>query len=424
MDVKYQPRLIDEYLKDTFSELPAVEIFGAKAVGKTSTAQRLSASMIKLDTTEGKELVKGGAAVLAQQKKLLLLDEWQRLPESWDMVRRLVDEDGASAQFLLTGSAVPQGVSLHSGAGRIVRIKMRPLSLQERVLTKTSVSIKDLLLGKADAVFGSTDISLPDYLKEIVQSGFPGIRNRSMQAVSLALDGYIDNIIQKEFPEQGLMVRKPDVLKNWLRAYASATASTASYQSIMEASTPGDAKKPSRISTTGYRDILDSLWITDRVDAWLPTVNTLTPLGKSPKHYLVDPALCARLLRVTYDQLLRGAEHKMLGPQHASIAGRLFESLVAQSLKVYSQVNNAELRHFRDSKNGWEIDFIIELDDVILAIEVKMAEAATDDDAKRLNWLRNNLKTRTVIGMIINSGSTAYTRKDGIHVVPAALLGA
>ena len=424
MGKDYQPRLIDGYLKEVFPQVPAIEIYGAKAVGKTSSARRWASSTIALDTAEGKELIQGGRSVLAQQKKPLLLDEWQRVPPSWDMVRRLVDDDNSPGQYLLTGSAVPQGVNLHSGAGRIVRLQMRPLSLQERNLEPPVVRICDLLVRELGSVSGATEISLPDYLREITRSGFPGLRTYSDRAIALELDGYLENIIQKEFPEQGLLVRKPDILKGWLRAYASATASTASYQSILSAATPGDAQKPSKKTTTTYRDVLDSLWITDRVDAWLPTVNTMTSLGQSPKHFLVDPALSARLLRTSFSRLLRGVSSKTLGPQHGSLAGRLFESLVAQSLKVYAQINDAELRHFRDAKNGWEIDFIIERDDVVLAIEVKMAAAATDDDAKRINWLKKNCDGYSVVGMIINTGSTAYTRKDGVHVIPAVLLGA
>ena len=424
MGTDYQPRLIDAYLKDMFSELPAIEIYGAKAVGKTSTARQLAKSILELDSIEGKELIQGGAPVLARLPKPLLLDEWQRSPSCWDMVRRLVDEDNSPGQYLLTGSSVPQGVSLHSGAGRITRLKMRPLSLQERVIDTPAVFMKDLLSKEVDFVSGKTDVSLPDYLQEITRSGFPGIRTHTERAISLELDGYLENIIQKEFPEQGLLVRKPDILRNWLRAYASATASTASYQSILEAATPGDAQKPSKKTTSEYRDVLDSLWITDRVEAWLPTVNTMAALGNAPKHYLVDAALSARLLHVTFNQLLRGTDQKILGPQHGSFAGRLFESLLAQSLKAYAQINEAELRHYRDAKNGREIDFIVEKEDVVLAIEVKMSAAATDDDAKTINWLKRNHMDQTVIGVIVTSGSTAYTRNDGVHVVPAVLLGA
>ncbi|MDR2035169.1 MAG: DUF4143 domain-containing protein [Coriobacteriales bacterium] len=416
--------MIDDYLKEAFSELPAIEIYGAKAIGKTRSASQIAKSVIRLDTQEGRELAQGGDPVFALQEKPLLLDEWQRVPASWDMVKRLVDEDNTSGQYLLTGSAAPRGANIHSGAGRIVRMKMRPLSLQERALDAPVVRMKDLLENKVDHISGTTDISLPDYLREITSSGFPGIRPHATRAIALELDGYIDNIIHKEFPEQGLLLRKPDTLRNWLRAYASATASTASYQSILNAATPGDAEKPARKTTVGYKDVLDSLWITDRVDAWLPTVNTMAALGNSPKHYLVDPALSARLLRVSFEQLLQGVAHDTLGPQSGSIAGRLFESLVAQSLQVYAQINELELRHFRDAKNGWEIDFIVEGDTSALAIEVKMSTAASDDDFKRINWLKHNYQERTVIGMVINTGRNAYTRSDGNHVVPAVLLGA
>ncbi|MDR1775848.1 MAG: DUF4143 domain-containing protein [Actinomycetes bacterium] len=429
----YAPRLLDSVIQKYFRQLPALAIEGAKGVGKTETCTRLVTQTLRLDIDDGVAVLRGGIDALRAQEKPLLVDEWQRYPQSWDYVRRLVDEDQSPGQYLITGSAEPAGAVTHSGAARIVRMRMRPLSLHERALCSPTVSIGRVLDYAAGAgtdvardfsVDGVTDFALSDYVTEIIASGFPGLRRYSGEILEVLLDGYIDNIIQKEFPENGVFVRRPDVLRQWMQAYAAATAGTASYQKIMDAATAGEAAKPAKTTTQAYRDALDNLWITDRVDAWLPSTNVFAHLGKAPKHFLVDPALACRLLNITRSQLLRGESRDMLGSQQSAVLGRLFEALLAQSLQTYAAINRAQLRHFRSRKGDREIDFIIQRDFAVLAIEVKLSADITDADVVHLNWLAGRLSGYQVQKLVLNTGSHAYTRADGVHVVPAVLLGA
>jgi predicted AAA+ superfamily ATPase len=294
--------------------------------------------------------------------------------------------------------------------------------MAERGLTMPTVSLSDLLAGTA-AIDGQSPVKLEDYLREILCSGFPGIRSLSQRAQEAQLDGYLDNIVSREFPEQGQMVRKPDVLRNWLRAYAAATAGTASYQAILDAATPGEHSKPAKNTTLVYRDTLESLWLIDKVEPWLPGGTSFKYLGKTPKHFLADPALSARLLDITPDRLLQGTGLEPLGSQEKTITGCLFEALTALSLKIYALACNARLRHFRTSSGDHEVDFIIEKGKTIIAIEVKIAPTITGAELRHLYWLENQFTEYHVIKMVINSGPNAYTRKDGIHIVPLALLG-
>jgi len=426
----YKERLLDPVIKTHFAQLPALSIDGAKAVGKTATASRYANHILHIDRDDGEDIIQGGFEVLKAQQRPLLIDEWQRYPRSWDYVRRLVDEDYSPGQFLLTGSAIPRGAQTHSGAGRIVRFRMRPMSLQERGLQDPTVSLKDLLNNSIDRVSGSTSINLTDYIEEIISSGFPGIRELPGPSRELALDSYIRNLTEREFQEAGTFVRKPTILNNWLKAYGAATSSTASYETILAASTPGEANKPSSKTTLSYRDTLDSLWMTDRVPAWAPSGNHLTALSKSPKHFLADPALSARLLRIDAQQLIRGTRHPLIKAvpdkrvRKEGAIGRFFEALVALSLQTYAMVNNAELSHFRTVNGNREIDFIIEGDNAIVAAEVKSSASADSDDVKHLNWLAEKYSDYNIVRIIITTGQNAYTRPDGVHVIPAALLGA
>ncbi|MCL2746998.1 MAG: DUF4143 domain-containing protein [Coriobacteriia bacterium] len=426
----YKNRLLDPVIETYFAQLPALSLDGAKAVGKTATASRYASHILHVDRDDGEDIIQGGFEVLKAQQRPLLIDEWQRYPRSWDYVRRLVDEDYSPGQFLLTGSAIPREAQTHSGAGRIVRFRMRPMSLQERGLLEPTVSLKDLLSASVDRVSGSSNLNLTNYIEEIVASGFPGIRKLPNPSRELALDGYIKNLIEREFQEAGTFVRKPAILNNWLKAYGAATSSTTSYETILAASTPGEANKPSSKTTLSYRDTLDSLWMTDRVPAWAPSGSHLTALSKSPKHFLADPALAARLLRIDAQQLIRGTRHPLIKTisdkkvKKEGAIGRFFEALVALSLQTYAQVNNAELSHFRTRNGDREIDFIIEGGNAIVAIEVKSSASVDNSDVKHLNWLAEKYSDYNIMRIIITTGQNAYTRTDGVHVIPAALLGA
>src|SRR5262249_31033858 len=189
-------------------------------------------------------------------------------------------------------------------AGRIVPMRMRPMSLAERGLPAPAVGLGDLLAGRHPAVEGATDLSLSDYAEEIVRSGFPGIRDLPVRARRAQLDGYLARIVERDFPEQGHLVRRPATLRAWLAAYASATANTASYNVIIDAAPPGDGDKPAKTTTIAYRDVLSQLWLLDPVPGWSPNRNAFTRLGAAPKHHLADPALAARLLGADVEALL------------------------------------------------------------------------------------------------------------------------
>lgn len=421
----YLPRLIEPVVSELLSGLPAVALDGAKGVGKASTTARLARTRFDLDKLVTRELIINDPSVIKRAEKPVLLDEWQYLPEVWNHVRRAVDEDPSAGQFLLTGSALPSfgDAKLHSGAGRIVRLRMRPLSIQERRLEAPAVSLGRLLKGEVE-VSAETAVGYHDYLSELALSGLPGIRRFSEALAAVQLDGYLENIVEREFPEQGLIVRKPHLLRAWMRAYAAATGTTASYTTILDAATAGESDKPARTTTSAWRDALASLWMLDPVEPWLPSGSPFKRLARTPKHYLADPALAIRLLDLSREQLERGSNLEPLGPQVGTITGHLFESLVALSLHTYAEVNRAQLRTFRSEGGEREIDFIVEKHNAVVAIEVKMAPTATSHDVRHLNWLRSQLGERLVAAVVITTGQHVYRRKDGVLVVPAALLGA
>lgn len=239
----------------------------------------------------------------------MLLDEWQREPSVWDMVRRSVDRDSTGGRFLLTGSAAPTTVPTHSGAGRIVQVRMRPMTLSERELCTPTVSLAALLAGHSPVIEGSSPLTLVDDAGEIVRSGFPAVRQLPDRARRAQVDGYLARIVERDFPEQGHLVRRPGTLTAWLSAYAAATATTTADSALLDAATPAHGNKPAKTTTIGYRDVLSQLWLLDPVPGWTLSHSSLTRLASAPKHHLADPALAARLLGADVAALVEQPGH-------------------------------------------------------------------------------------------------------------------
>jgi predicted AAA+ superfamily ATPase len=421
----YLRRIVDDELDEVFPHLAAIALEGPRGVGKSATAERRANTSLHLDDPAQIALLDADPGRLNDATPPVLIDEWQRLPRSWDLVRRSVDANPRGGRFLLTGSAAPVAAPAHSGAGRIVRLRMRPLSLAERALPEPpTVSLAELLTGQRSAVSGHCSLGLRDYTEEIVASGFPGIRPLAERARVLQLDSYLARLSEVDFEEQGHRVNRPATLRAWLEAYAAATSTTASYNTILDAATPGDSNKPAQATTAVYRDVLTKLWMLEPLPGWIPSTNRLLRLAQRPKHHLADPALAARLLGASAQGLLNNETVGRLRPSDGLLLGQLFESLVVLSVRAYAQPAGAQCHHLRTQDGAHEVDLIVEGSDRrAVAIETKLSASVEDGDLKHLKWLAERLGPRLADAVVVTTGRDAYRRPDGIAVVPAALLG-
>jgi len=420
----YQPRVVDKLLGDLLEDLPAVSVEGAKGVGKTASAERLASAVLALDDAALRTNVTAQPSIVTRFAPPTLIDEWQLVPAVWDVVRREVDRERTPGRFLMTGSATPAAQSrTHSGAGRIVRLVMRPMTLPERGATTPTVSFAELLGGGKPAIEGVASMDLVGYTEEILASGLPGVRQDPEKWRARQLDSYIDEALDIEIPALGAEVRRPQALRAWLTAYAAATATTTSYTAILDAATPGESDKMSKPTASAYRQLLERIRLLDQLPAWVPSLNPMTRLGQAPKHHLVDPALAAVLLGATEQSLLDGSAGGP-SPRDGSLLGALFESLVAMTVRVFAEPLGARVSHMRTRDGAHEIDLIVErADHKVLAIEVKLAAAVKRDDAKHLNWLEAQIGGQVIEKVVVNTGPIAQRLADGTVVVPLALLG-
>ncbi|MEI8405913.1 MAG: DUF4143 domain-containing protein [Actinomycetes bacterium] len=419
----YRERVVDVEIDALLPHLPAISLEGPKGVGKTTTARQRGRTFRQLDDPAQLEIVTAQPSRLITGEPPIVIDEWQRYPASWDLVRRAVDADSAPGRFLLTGSSTPSQKPTHSGAGRIVTVRMRPLSLPERGVDIPTVSLSSLLTGERPDLGGTTTVSLEGYLAEIVAGGFPGMRYADDRAQRASLDGYLERIVDTDLPEFGIDLRRPETMKRWLRAFAAATSTSCSYEKIRDAATAGDDAKPAKETTMAYRQALERLWIVDELPAWTPSRNHLNRLVGAPKHHLADPALAVRLLGLDSGALLSGEGASAI-VHDGVFLGSLFESLATQGVRVFAQADEASVAHLRTKGGDHEVDLVvIRGDGKVVAIEVKLSSTVDDDDVRHLRWLQRQLGPDVLDAVVLTTGSEAFRRSDGVGVVPLALLG-
>ena len=424
----YRRRVVDDELDAYLEPAPgvtvAVALEGARAIGKTSTAARRAATRYELDDETHLAVVSADIGLALSQPPPVLIDEWQHHPPVWDRVRRAVDRHDPPGPFLLTGSVAPKGTGIHTGAGRIIALRLRPLALAERWPDSATVSLRALLGGDSPAINGTSAVGLAEYTEELFKSGFPGLRDLPVRLRRAQLDGYIQRVIDKDFPDLGHQPRNPAALRRWMMAYAAATATSTTWEKVRDAATAGESNKPARTTVIPYRDVLERLYVLDPLPGWKPTRNHIARLTEPPKHHLADPALATTLLGLTSQQLLAGENPTIAVPRDGTFLGALFESLVTQSVRVYAQAAEATVGHLRTYAGEREVDLVVERGDGrIVAMEVKLHPVPAEKDVAHLRWLRQQMGADLLDAVVITTGTEAYRRSDGIAVVPAALLG-
>ena len=433
---KYVARVIDTELAALLAELGAVLLQGAKAIGKTATATRFAARIVRLDRPATADVVRADPAGAIREPFPIFFDEWQRVPEILDEVRIRVDDDPSAGLAILAGSAQPPRTAMptHTGAGRIVTRRMRPMTLSERLeadgrapATRDTVSVAALLSGSRPVLRGESPWGLADYAREIVASGFPAIRPLSPRPRVAQLEGYVEHLVTRDIEETSGAAANPAAVRRWLTAFAAATGTTTSLEKLRNVATAGDGGTLAKTTVLRYRDALERLFIYDPLPAWKPGGTALSRLGEAPKIHLVDPALSAHLLGVDENALMDGAMPSLVQAlpvvRDGGLFGALFESLVAQSMRTYAQAADATHYYVRTHGGDHEVDgIVVRRDHRCVAYEVKLAGVIGDSDVKHLLWLRDHLGDRLLDVVVIHSGPEAYRRKDGIAVIPAALL--
>jgi predicted AAA+ superfamily ATPase len=395
----------------------AVLVEGPKACGKTETARQQAASEVLLDVDQNaRAAVAVNPGLVLEGETPRLIDEWQVEPEIWNQVRRAVDERGDPGQFILAGSAVPADeITRHSGAGRISRLRMRPMSLREAGVSSGEVSLRDLMSkGKAEAP--GTVLDIPGLAEEISRGGWPALRSRG---IGPAIDGvrdYLEEISRTDVSQVDNVRRNPERVRRLLTSLARNVATTSSNATLAR-DTAGSGETVKEQTLAEYLSALERLFVVENQPAWTPHLRSRGRLRQAAKRHFVDPSLAVAALDADPGALLRDL----------NLFGFLFESLTIRDLRIYSQDLGATVRHYRDS-NGLEVDAIVDCPDGWAAIEVKLGGAAAiDGAAANLLKFAATIDTKksgqaAFLAVVVAEGF-GYIREDGVQVIPLPSLG-
>jgi predicted AAA+ superfamily ATPase len=395
----------------------AVAIEGPKACGKTATARQIAASEVLLDTdTNAREAASVDPALVLDGATPRLIDEWQLEPGIWNHVRRAIDGRQRPGQFILAGSAVPpDDITRHTGADRITRLRMRPMSLFEMSTSSGEISLAGLLVGEA-ARSSDSGLAVGDLAREVAVGGWPGFRGLSVAQALRGVRDYLEEIRRVDVGRVEGIRRDPGKVGRLLRSLARNVGTHAATATL--ARDTGGVDGPLKDETVHtYLGALERLMIVEDQPAWAPHLRSRYVLRSAAKRHFVDPSLAVAALRATPERLL--GDLKLLG--------FLFESLVVRDLRVYAQASDARVLQYRDS-HGLEVDAIVEVaDGRWAAFEIKLGSGQVDEAAANLRRFSAQIDSQrcgepAALGVIVATGY-GYLREDGIMVIPIGALG-
>lgn len=421
---KYLPRLVDAELSEALDRFGAVEVFGPMWCGKTWTSLAYGESVSRLANADARHVAEMDPAAALIGAAPHVIDEWQDVPEVWDAVRNAVDDAGGeTGLFILTGSSsLKRDAVNHSGAGRIARIRMHTMTLQETGDSTGSVSLAALFEGRFEPQLVQQKLS--PLASVICRGGWPALQDGRRDAATAYIDSYLDAVLEVNIPKRGL---SSSVARDVARSLARNVGTAAKLETIAEDAFGEKPTEAAKNKASEYIDAFEQLYLLEPVRGWDAPIRSKSRLRVKPKRYFADPSLAANLLRVNETRLL----------EEGQLFGMLFESLCMHDLAVYAgalpEAPHDPLRYYRDS-DGLEVDAVIELrDGRWAAFEIKLGEAAADAGIKALVRLRSKVAANpaarnpkpTFMAVLTGAGEMArYDKESDVYVIPLTALGA
>lgn len=418
----YKSRLIDTRIEQYLQAFGAVCIEGPKWCGKTWTSEFHAKSEIKLQDPTGnyqnRRMAEMSPSLVLTGDQPRLIDEWQDVPPIWDAVRAEVDRTGQKGQFLLTGSSTPQRKGImHSGAGRIARIRMQPMSLYEEGFSDGKVSLQDICLNKAPDVM-TGEVDLRNLIDFILRGGWPENINVPLQLAALVPAQYVEAIITDDSSRLDGVHRDTVKMRRLLQSLARNESTTATVRTLIRdiRDQDGDEITPKTISD--YLDVFQRLFLTNDTPAYSSSLRSSVRVKQQAKRHFCDPSIAAALMHCTANNLI----------SDLNTLGFLFEGLVERDLGIYAETFDAKLYHYQDYK-GREIDAVLELaDGNWCGFEIKLGAGEIETGAQNLLKIRQEFendpkaKKPQALCVVCGMSNAAYRRPDGVYVVPITSL--
>lgn len=422
MEIKgYKNRIIDEKIKHYLSLFGAICVEGPKWCGKTFACLNACKSHFFVgDPTNAfnnRQLAKINPTSVLAGDTPRLIDEWQEVPEIWDAVRFMIDKDQEKGKYLLTGSSTPthKGI-LHSGAGRIASIKMKPMSLYESGDSNGKISLKDLFNENIDTTIDIAP-TLEQLIYYVMRGGWPqNITVNEKDALILPIS-YIDAILKSDIQRLDDKERDIHKIKLLLRALARNESTTVSNKTLLNDIKSYDNDNVSEKSLIEYLNIFDRLFLTDNILPFATNIRSKYRVKQMEKRHFVDPSLACAVLNATKEKLYNDL----------NTFGFLFEGMCQRDLSIYADNIGAKIYHYQDYANN-EIDTIIELEEGIYgAFEIKLGFNSVEEAAKKLLDFKKQIIANggippKILAVICGITNAAVKRPDGVYVIPITFL--
>ena len=417
----YRPRLIDNIIDSYLEAFGAVCVEGPKWCGKTWTSSYHCKSEIMLGNPDGnfqnRQLAQMSPSLVLEGETPRLIDEWQEVPQLWDAVRYKVDQSGNKGQFILTGSATPnhKGI-LHSGAGRIAKLRMRPMSLFESGNSSGDISLKDICEGRLEPKI-SGEVDLRKLIDFIIRGGWPANQETTLKQAAYLPIQYIRAVLDDDVYRIDNVKRDKHKMELLLRSLARNEATTVTNKKLKNDIKEIDDEDIDVETVSAYLDVFQRLFLTDNQKPFEAKLRSSIRIKQAEKRHLSDPSLAAALLNATPEMLLNDL----------NTLGFLFEALCERDLKIYAESFDAELYHYQDYNNN-EMDAVIAMPNgKWCGFEIKLGANQIDMAAENLIKIKNEIKANGGIApdslcVICGLSNAAYQRPDGVFVVPITAL--
>ena len=428
--MKYLSRVADKMLQERLETFGAVLIEGPKWTGKTTTAEQQAKSVIKLqDPDKAEEYLTTAAtkpSLLLKGEQPRLIDEWQDAPMIWDAVRTAVDNAGGKpGQFILTGSNTVDKTKIrHTGTGRITRMKIYPMSLWESLESSGEVSIQELFNNPDYDIDGaSSKLDIPGLILAACRGGWPATLQMPPKASMFIAKDYVNSVCENDISAVDNKQRNPKIARQIMKSYARNISTLAKKSNILADVTASEDISLSMNTFDDYIAALEKLFVIQDIDAWCPAIRSKTAIRSSPKRCFVDPSIAVAAMNINAEAL----------ETQLKTFGFIFEQMCIRDLKAYTADFNSRISYYRD-RYGLEADLVLHLEDGRYAlIECKLGSSEIDNGAdhllelKRLIQEHNKTEKQVPIRepdllIVMTGGTMAYSRPDGVKVIPLACL--
>ena len=428
--MEYFSRVADQMLRDRLEAFGAILIEGPKWTGKTTTAEQLSKSVIKMQDPDNASEYLATASVkpslLLKGEQPRLIDEWQDAPVIWDAVRTAVDQSGGTpGQYILTGSNTVDKTQIrHTGTGRITRMMMYPMSLWESKDSSGEVSLHELFYNPSYNIDGATSkLDIPELIRVACRGGWPATLQLSSKASIMIAKDYVKTVCNEDISAVDKKERNSKIATQIMRSYARNISTLAKKTNILTDVTASENIDISMDTFDDYVGALEKLFVIQDIDAWCPAIRSKSAIRSAPKRCFVDPSIAVAAMNINAE----GFETQL------KTFGFVFEQMCARDLRAYTTDFDGHLSYYRD-RYGLEADLVLHLADGRYAlIECKLGSREIDDGAKHLLEIKRLIQERNKtekqvplrepdLMIVMTGGKMAYTRPDGVKVIPLACL--